>query len=358
MGIPKVLALYGSEDASAVWRIFQPMTALQRRGHVADFAPVADDLLPLAMGLRQYDTLILPRLSWPPGQLDKGRAWIETFHRRNVCVLGEADDDQWRHIADHLTDEADADRLAANLHSIETLRLLDGYTVSTPRLATVVRSLTSAPVAVVPNLLDVAWFDATQAQARRVVGKALTIGWAGAKRQEADFAPVAEAWGNVAAKYPDVRFVVAGWQPEALRGAVPADRLTLLPWVPITDYPKLLVNIDIMCCPLADTPFNRCKSVIKSLEAGASGAAVVASPTVYREIIRDYDTGFLARDADEWTAHLSRLVEDAELRGTLARRLRRAVVEGYDLGQRAEDWISAWAWLRAEWEAKRQESAA
>lgn len=356
--IPKCLALYGSEDASTMYRVFQPYTALQRLGYTADFAPKDADGLALAHALYGYNTICTSRLSWPKELLPKAEAWIDRFHQQNLMVIADCDDDQWTHIGDHLTHEADAERLAVNLQSVDTLRLVDGVTVSTPRLATVVRSLTDAPVAVVPNLLDIAWFDGVQAQARRVVGKGLTIGWAGAKRQESDFAPVAEAWGRIAARYPDVRFVVAGWQPDALRGAVPAERLTLLPWVAIQDYPKLLVNIDIMCCPLADTPFNRCKSIIKSLEAGATGCAVVASPTLYREIIRDYDTGFLARDADEWTAHLSRLVEDAELRTTLARRLRRAVVERYDLGQRAEEvWIGAWSWLRQEWEARKEQAA-
>ena len=340
----RALILYGSQDASTMWRCFWPATALQNLGHVVHFAPKDDDHLALAVARYGYNVIAIPRLSWPVEYLDQARAWIDRFHQRGIAVFGEADDDQWIHIDEHLTATEDSERLATNLQSVNTLQLVDGLTVSTPRLATLVRTLTDAPVAVVPNLLDVAWFDGVLRQARRAV-PGLTIGWAGAKRQESDFAPVAEAWGRLARRYPDVRFVVAGWQPDALTGAVPRDRLTVLPWMQLTEYPALYKQIDIMCCPLDDTPFNRCKTPIKAYEAGAAGCAVVASPTLYRAIVKDHDTGYLARDADEWEAHLARLIEDAALRRTLARRLRRRVVEDYDLGKHAEKWIGAWSWL-------------
>jgi glycosyltransferase involved in cell wall biosynthesis len=341
----RAIALYGSEDASTLWRVWSPYTALQRRGYIADFAPKDSDGIALAFAARNYNVLVLPRLSWPLGALEVAREWIGRFRDRGILTVYECDDDSFLHISEHLTAAEDADRLATNLQSVETMRLCDAVTVSTPRLATLVRTLTPAPVAVVPNLLDIAWFDAILYRAKRTV-PGLTIGWAGAKRQEDDFAPVAEAWRRLALRYPDVRFVVAGWQPDALRGAVPSDRLHTLPWLPLQRYPELYRQIDIMCCPLADTPFNRCKTPIKAMEAGAAGCAVVASPTLYRSIVKDNDTGYLARDADEWETHLARLVEDGELRKVLARRLRRRVVEEHDLGQNAERWIAAWIWLR------------
>lgn len=349
---PRVLTITGTPDASTDWRVVRPANALRRRDYRVDYIHKDDPDLWKIVASGIYQVLVLARITYPREVFAVGKHLVDLCHKMGMLVFYECDDDQFVHIADHLTEESDADRLAINLQSPDTLRLCDGVTVSTPRLATLVRTLTDAPVAIVPNLLDVAWFDSILYRAKRTV-PGLTIGWAGAKRQEDDFAPVAQAWGAIARRYPDVRFVVAGWQPDALRGAVPNDRLTVLPWVQLTEYPALYKQIDIMCCPLADTPFNRAKTFIKAMEAGAAGCAVVASPTLYRSIIKDNDTGYLARDADEWEHWLARLVEDANLRATLGKRLRRRVVEGHDLGTRCEEWLGAWSWLRAKAEERR-----
>lgn len=154
-----------------------------------------------------------------------------------------------------------------------------------------------------------------------------------------------EGWRRVAAKHPGVRFVVQGHCPPLITESIPGDRLTVLPWIELARYPAGLVNVDIGCCSVADTPFNACKSVIKALEYGASGAAVVATSALYHSIIRHHDTGLVANTADEWAAGLGRLVEDAQYRGVLARRLRRVVVEKHNLQTGAHRWIGAFSWL-------------
>jgi len=71
--------------------------------------------------------------------------------------------------------------------------------------------------------------------------------------------------------------------------------------------------------PLLDTPFNRCKSAIKTLDYGALGLAVVASDTaVYRGSLAEGIGGMLARnDPDAWYAAISRLLRDQHLRQRL-----------------------------------------
>ncbi len=349
---PRVLTLVGSHDGSAMWRVYAPAAELQRQGYTVDWARNDDDFLALAAARYDYSCIMLDRLSWTEAQLPMARAWIETFHRRNIGVLASFDDDAWTSIDEHLTEEIDRERLARNQASVSTLALVDGVVVSTQRLATIARTLTDRPVVVVPNLIDLAWFRAVQAKATRVVPP-LTIGWAGAKRQDADLYEVAEAWRRVARRYERVRFVVQGYAPPPLVEAVPADRLTVLPFMPLDQYPTGLVNIDIMCCSVANVRFNRAKSNIKVLEAGARGkTAVVATPTLYGSIIRDHDTGYLAETADEWEAALSRLVEDGRLRRALARRLGREVENEYSLQRFAYRWLEAWDFLIESWKER------
>lgn len=280
---PRVLTLLGGKDrldASNLWRCIWPSEELTRQGYVADWAYTDDDgsiphrlvqlpggglvpVDPLAYAvLKQgYTAIMLDRLSWPEEHLAEARVWLNGFRRRGICVLGCWDDDAWLTIDEHLTSEEERDQLARNQASRSTLDLIDGVIVSTQRLATTVRTLTDRPVAVVPNLIDLRWFRAVQAGARRVVPP-LTIGWAGARRQEADLLPVAEAWGRVAKRAPHVRFVVQGFASQALAAAVPPDRLFPIPWMDLSAYPIGLINVDIGCCSVADTRFNRNKCVV------------------------------------------------------------------------------------------------
>lgn len=352
MEAPHVLTLVGSDNGSTLWRTFQPAAELQRQGYCVEWDYSSADGVMAAIAARRIEAVVLARLAWTEQQLANADAFIDMFHRMGVAVLFECDDDQWLSIDEHMTDERDREMLARNKASIHTLRRCDGVTVSTQRLATIVRTLTDRPVAVVPNLIDLAWFRAVQAQAVRVA-RGLTIGWYGSKRQDDDLEPLGRAWERIAVRYPKVNFVIAGHVSPVIAERVPAERLTIIPYLPLDSYPLGLVNIDIGCASVADNRFNRAKSIIKALEYGSrSRTAVVATPTLYQEIIRDHDTGYLAETADEWEAALSRLVEDTKLRRALARRLGRVVEEQYSLQRHARRWLGAWSFLLESWRAR------
>jgi glycosyltransferase involved in cell wall biosynthesis len=76
---------------------------------------------------------------------------------------------------------------------------------------------------------------------------------------------------------------------------------------------------DIGLVPLADTPFNRSKSVIKTFDYAAMGLTVLASDMpVYRGSLADRTGGMLVpNDAESWYAALSLLVRDRQTRHRL-----------------------------------------
>lgn len=349
MEAPRVLTLVGSDNGSTLWRTFQPAAELQRQGYCVEWDYSSADGVMAAIAAKQIEAVVLARLAWATDQLANRDTFIEMFHQMGVAVFYECDDDQWLSIDEHLTDEQDREMLARDQASIHTLRRCDGVTVSTQRLATIVRTLTDRPVAVVPNLIDLAWFRAVQAQAVRVA-RGLTIGWYGSKRQDDDLEPLGRAWERIAVRYPKVNFVIAGHVSPVIAERVPAERLTVIPYLPLDSYPLGLVNIDIGCASVANNRFNRAKSIIKALEYGSRGrTAVVATPTLYREIIRDGDTGYLAETADEWETALAKLIEDVALRRALARRLGRVVERDYSLQIHAHKWLGAWRFLIDSW---------
>jgi len=83
--------------------------------------------------------------------------------------------------------------------------------------------------------------------------------------------------------------------------------------------------------PLADTPFNRCKSAIKMLDYAALGLAIVASDMpAYRDpadgdfaqglgVETALAGGYLAQDTAQWFHAIARLVRRPDLRLAMAR---------------------------------------
>jgi glycosyltransferase involved in cell wall biosynthesis len=115
--------------------------------------------------------------------------------------------------------------------------------------------------------------------------------------------------------------------------------------MPIDRYPAGMKNIDIGCCPLQDTIFNRAKTYIKAMEYAASGAPVVASPVVYHQIIEHGVDGYIAEGVDDWVEYLSRLVEDYSHRKEMAKRLLAKVRKYHSLENQVWRWVEAWTTL-------------
>jgi SAM-dependent methyltransferase len=76
------------------------------------------------------------------------------------------------------------------------------------------------------------------------------------------------------------------------------------------DYPTytgLLSQSEISFMPLRDTPFNRAKSDLKFIEAGAARVVPLASPVVYEDSIEDGVTGLIFRSESDLYEKIIRL---------------------------------------------------
>jgi glycosyltransferase involved in cell wall biosynthesis len=270
---------------------------------------------------------------------------IDRQHALGIAVYMDMDDDLFsddfvrRLIHTHDKDPQAAEQIRQS--GIDSLRLMDGVTVSNQRLATLVRKHTDKPVEVVANYMDIRWFQSVLDRSDRQV-KGLCIGWAGGKRPDSDVEQMAIAWQRIMNKYPDVTFFIQGHQPPAITERIPDARRKAADWLPVHAYPLPYVNIDIGCCPLQDTYFNRCKTHIKAMEYSCAGAAVVASPTVYNRIIEHGVDGYLCETADEWETALAALIDSPNRRKRTAQRLMAKVQSEHSLEGNVWRWPVAW----------------
>ncbi len=119
-------------------------------------------------------------------------------------------------------------------------------------------------------------------------------------------------------------------------------------------YLRLLGESEIALMPLADTPFNRAKSDLKFIEAGACRVAALASPVVYADTIEDGRTGLLFTDADSLRARLLHLIAMPELARALGEAARDYVTQERMLATQV---AARTAWYRSLW-ARREELTA
>ena len=335
-GPPRVLAALAERNACALYRTWMPLAALAAHGWDARWIPQDE----LGVGhLEGADLLVLPRLGAP---LDATLRLAEDARRAGCALVYECDDDLWRIPREN----PDAARNAGGESGLDDLlRVCAAATTTTQTLAARIREEAGwdLPVHVLPNAVDARiWRDAGAGRTDR----RLTVGVQGGDSHARDWAPLAEAWRVVAGKHPEVRLLCAGFVPPGFE-AVPG--LCTAPFQPIERYPALVAEIDVACCPLADTPFNACKSPIKWFESALAGAACVVSETVYGPAVRETGPGTALvvpkerdRDPGAWAEALLRLVEDAELRRRLQRKGRAAVLRRWEISHRWRDWARAY----------------
>lgn len=195
----------------------------------------------------------------------------------------------------------------------ECLLMADLVTVTTPELVTELGKY-NPKIHVIPN----GW-DATNPhwKIKYFHPDNINIGWAGTITHREDFQLILPSLLRLAKKYPWVKLLIGGDPKiyEMLRN-VPERQKQFLPMVPFYFYPHVLSYLDLWLAPLVDNAFNRSKSDIKLVDAGASRTAFVASKIANYE--RWGDGGMLIDPSCEWFEDLDWLVRDPMARQQLA----------------------------------------
>jgi glycosyltransferase involved in cell wall biosynthesis len=213
------------------------------------------------------------------------------------------------------------------------LSLADAAIVSTPHLAAVAER-SCERVVVIPSPVDC---DRYRPRPRPEASPTeVTVGWIGRDSTTMYLEPVLPVLARLKRVHPELRVRLVGALPGTGVGVAEVH-----PWSLATELDQL-ARFDIGIMPLSDDDWARGKGGYKILQYFACGIPAVASPVgVNPEIVREGETGFLARDAHEWERSLSRLIEDAELRRRMGAAGRRAAEVEHSLAVAAPRLLAA-----------------
>ncbi|GAB4010166.1 glycosyltransferase [Nocardioides ultimimeridianus] len=261
--------------------------------------------------------------------------------RPRIAVLEHDDDylsprpDNPMFAADRITHEQYVARVLPEIR--RSLERADLVTVSTPYLAETYAQHTDAPIVVLPNTIDEVLLEVPQPVRRP--GEQLRVGWAGSATHVLDWRVCADGvrYGLSKAR---AHLVMMGAD---FRGLVGYKDAEFLPWAgSIDEYYLPLTTWHVALAPLADDAFNRSKSALKALEAGAFGVPLVASDAgPYRDFVVHGETGFLCRTDSDWMKALRALSQDEEMRRAMGLRARE-VARSFTTQAWAPRWIEAY----------------
>jgi glycosyltransferase involved in cell wall biosynthesis/SAM-dependent methyltransferase len=331
------------------YRVVRLAEAIDRVGGHATVLDVAEAAGPRIGDLVDADIVILWRATWSEDvkQVVR-RAW-----QAGARVVFDVDDlmvdpdmatldtiDGIR--TQGLTEDAVRDMYALVRRTAEAA---DACICTTSELAAPLRRIGKV-THVVPNGFDDATFVRSRLAVRvRASGPddgRCRIGYAaGSRTHQRDFAVLAEPLAEVMRAHPHTRLVV-------FRSAFDLDEFPMfddlrsqVEWrdiVPLAELPTELARLDVNLAPLeVGNPFCEAKSDLKYFEAALVDVPTVASPTgPFRRSIVDGVTGFLADGPDEWRSALDKLVVDPDLRRSVGRGARDAVIYTHGPERRAQ----------------------
>ena len=311
-------------------RVVEPLRALRTDSAVFGGIGPEADIAPTFPGAARIAVLHRPLLLG-----DSGLARLRALIDKGYLVISEFDDHP-----------SFLEQRGVDVSELMTFKAVHAIQTSTRPLAEALLAH-NPEVAVFPNAI----FELPQ-PANFTTPDRLTLLFAAINRQD-DWAPYIGVINEVArAVGGRLRINVLHDQP--FFEALDTPHKQFLPLTDYATYLRVLQDAEISFMPLEDNLFNRAKSDLKFIEAGAARVCALASPTVYDQSIRDGKTGMMFRDATELRANLLKMLAYPEVTRQLADNARAYVAENRMLAYQTEARLT---WYRSLW-ARRDELTA
>lgn len=199
-------------------------------------------------------------------------------------------------------------------HYSKTLAASDLIICSTPYLRGRLESFVHSPIEIAPNSVDLSKYEKHQDSGN----ERPIVGWVGSTAHRSGDIETLRGILDTLAKRDEVVLYHGGHHESfpsfASRLGVPEHLVMTAPICTTETYPSLMI-MDIGVIPLANIPFNRCKSDIKGLEYAAAGIPFVAqSLDAYIDLQLTLGIGRVAKKPINWIRHLDELRKNPALR--------------------------------------------
>jgi len=307
-------------DASTRYRGYHFAEELVRLGHRADVIHI--DLLKMAM-LEHYDTVILIRPSYSK-RLDRV---LRRCRRLGIRCIADFDDlifdpNYAAESPQALNNQASISRIQRKQTShLKALEKCEFVTVSTTALGEHVSVLTgnTGAILTLPNGLSNVWLSHNEGLIPGSDAKNCFSYLSGSSSHNHDFTQIEAPVSDYLKQHRRHRFSVVG-SLELNTDHFSSDQLETLAPVRFESLPRLILSANVTLAPLADTPFNRCKSHIKFIEAAAFGIPTISSriPDIDRHSIGGLGIADSASDWHDWLYHfMKNPVRHSDLSTTL-----------------------------------------
>lgn len=181
------------------------------------------------------------------------------------------------------------------------------------------------PAVVIPTVVDTMCF---RPLAERPVNDVPVIGWVGTHSTYPYVKTIFPVLERLARDYR-FRLRLVGTGEENI--AIPGVEIENRPWKLDREIPDFQ-SLDIGIYPIVEDNWSVGKSCFKAVQYMAVGVPFVVSPVgACEDIAEPNQTHFVARTADDWYAHLSRLLSDAALRRRMGESGRGYAVKHYSI---------------------------
>ncbi len=329
-----VLFVTGGVGRSAIYRCHNQAEELNL--HDIKASVVVQDNKELLSFAKTFKVFIFHRTIFD----NRIERFIESIKKQNKTILFETDDLNYepRHL--HKTD------YYKNINELERRQIKNGIgseiindeyvthcVASTAFLAQKLREK-GKQVFVSKNKLSQPEVEDAQ-KALRLADKSnrniIKLGYfSGTPGHDRDFATIENVLIELLQEYSNMRLFIAGPLGISEKFDQVRDKIEQVSFVPMDRHFTNIANIDINLIPLEDDDFCRAKSEIKFIEAG-----IVSVPTIafdnqtFKEAIENGVSGFLAMNNEEWKEKIVNLIENEELRKTIGKKAKEAVIEKY-----------------------------
>ena len=226
----------------------------------------------------------------------------------------------------------------------------DCLLASTPALAQMMSAAANGKLAQVwRNVADnkALTMGAKITRTRTSGDKRVRIGlFSGSHAHAADFDLVSEPLKRLMDEDPKIDIALVGhFQKKAALERF-GSRVFARPFSDYQTYLQALADCDLVVIPLLDNEFNRCKSIVRFIDAAIVGVPVIVSPVGdYAALVRHGDLGWLAEE-NTWDETLGDASADAGARKKMGVRARRYIEENFSVGSYTPDLgakeLSAW----------------